>query len=300
MEFKDEWIENVLKGGRANDGWYWMRYEWQSRGAIHVHGMIRMGQAPDTYKLAENAIAGHIISANNIQPFTLDDVEQISLGLASSQLLIEFYDSLVCTDAPIKYNEYLPPNHSLPIRKMPMKVKHSDVVDHEVDLIDLTMCLQRHICKPLLCLKTIHGQQQCKLKFPKNLEAETRVVISRTKRVDGSYTPYKLEIASKRVNDERITNHNTQQLKYWRANCDFSVLYDINRVVSYITKYASKAEVRSNVFNTAFICVFNDNNLDGLDTKVGLRKVMTKVLAERDVSLHECLHQLMGTLFYLF
>ena len=36
---------NVKKGIRRS--WVWYRYEWQMRGAPHVHGMIRFADAPD-------------------------------------------------------------------------------------------------------------------------------------------------------------------------------------------------------------------------------------------------------------
>ena len=38
--------------------WYWYRYEWQSRGSIHVHGLCRLKSDPDLHLLLEEIILG--------------------------------------------------------------------------------------------------------------------------------------------------------------------------------------------------------------------------------------------------
>lgn len=69
-------------------------------------------------------------------------------------------------------------------------------------------------------------------------------------------------------------------------------------MLAYVTKYATKAETKSNVFNAVFVSVFNEGSLLSVDTRLCLRRVMTKVLAERDVTFQEPLHQLLGLDLY--
>lgn len=231
-EFKKIWVEKMLKGAVKSGGWYWHRFEWQHRGTIHVHGLIRIGDGPDTYGLAEKAIAGHEIKNNNIQPFSLEERKIIENGEAAAQELITFYDSYVCVDSSIKYSEYVSPKRAEPPRPWPMAVQVDKVEDQEIDSHDLTFCLQRHICKPGICLKN----NKCKNKFPKKLSNETRLDFMRETKKDGSSGPWRVEIVGKRNNDEYIVSHNRDQLKYWRSNCDLSMLFDIRRVVSYVSK----------------------------------------------------------------
>ena len=103
-----------------------------------------------------------------------------------------------------------------------------------------------------------------------------------------------MKIVPKRVNDIFINNHNSRMLQFWRANLDFSLTYDLVKVESYVTKYASKSETRSGVFKTAFENVFNEARADQTNTKSALKRVLTKVLGDRDVSTHEAHHLLLG------
>ena len=103
-----------------------------------------------------------------------------------------------------------------------------------------------------------------------------------------------LSIVPKRRNDNRILNHNTEALELWRGNCELSLCHDLRRVVKYVSKYASKPETNSGVFQSVFKKVFERANSNTTSTHLALQQVMTKVLAERDVTVHEALHQLMG------
>jgi hypothetical protein len=98
----------------------------------------------------------------------------------------------------------------------------------------------------------------------------------------------------KRVNDTNISNHNQTIAKYLRVNHDFTLIFDEKRILDYITKYQTKPEKRSNVFNAALNTVFNSEFQDGLDTRAALKRVFTKVQGERDVSVPEIIHLLQG------
>ena len=99
---------------------------------------------------------------------------------------------------------------------------------------------------------------------------------------------------SRRVNDQRIVGHSPVCLREWRANTDFSILFNLTKVMLYVTKYATKSETKSSLFNTAAYEVFSDKNSKELSNKTCLRKIFCKVLAQRDVAVPEAIHMLMG------
>lgn len=249
---------------------------------------------PGTYQLADNIITGHRLLAESTQPLTQQEIVLVELGEESKRQLIAFHDSLICSDIPVPYSEYVPPQLCVPPKPMPMSQRYSDITDHDADLLHLTVCLQRHRCKVGLCQKMVNKELKCRWKYPKSQSDTTTISVVREKTINGKPGSYRIEINGTRMNDMRIVNHNRDQLRHWRANCDFSILHDLTKVLQYVTKYATKAETKSSVFDAAFASVFNEGSIEGIDTKQGLRKVMNKVLAERDVTIHEAIHQLLG------
>ena len=119
-------------------------------------------------------------------------------------------------------------------------------------------------------------------------------MFSRAKKSDGQYTPYSCAIVSRRINDQRIVSHSPLMLREWRANTDFSVLFNLTKVMLYVTKYATKCETKSVLFNSAAQTIFSDGDNENMSTKTGLRRLMLKVLGERDVAVPEAIHMLMG------
>lgn len=96
------------------------------------------------------------------------------------------------------------------------------------------------------------------------------------------------------MNDDRIASHNKLQLINWRANVDFSIVHDYKKVIKYVSKYAAKAETKSNAFKVAFEEVCSNPSVDTKTTQHNLKKVMNKVLGLRDISMHEALHLCMS------
>ena len=180
--FKNVWIEAICKGKTENGGWWWYRMEWQFRGRIHGHGLVKIGgDAPDTYALADQAVERQRLLDQHKPEYTQEEQEAIKLGEAAAQTLCDFHDSLVCTDTSMPYSEWIPPAHDVPKRPKPMSFRPADVKNtkrhRKRDIDDLTFSLQRHKCG--ICLKTIDGVQTCKLKFPKPLSSVTKLVITR-------------------------------------------------------------------------------------------------------------------------
>lgn len=276
-----------MSGDRGRDGWWWLRFEWQNRGGVHAHGVSRLGRdCPDPYALAQEIING--VLAN---PQALDAIER---GERARESLAQFFDQIVCADSPIRFAEWLPPSRR-EVTRLPMSIRYRDVADHVQDRMDLTFVLQHHRCILGQCSKVVNGQQTCRFNFPKQLHDRTLVEVVRERRRDGTEGQYRVELMAQRVNDPNIVTHNVDQLEHWRANVDCSILYDLRKVLAYVSKYASKPENRSSVFGAAFNTVFAQQT-DFMDTRQALRRVMTRVMAERDVTVHEALHILLGLL----
>ena len=72
-----------------------------------------------------------------------------------------------------------------------------------------------------------------------------------------------------------------------------SVLHNLFKVKKYVTKYASKPETKSSLFVSSAKTIFS-GDVANLHTKDLLRKVMTKVLSQRDIAVMEAIHLLMG------
>lgn len=283
---------------RNDDGWWWLRFEWQNRGGVHAHGVSRLGRdTPDTYLLAEQIIAGVIASKKDDRsnPLTLETIER---GERAQHELIRFYDEIVCADSSIRFSEWLPPSRRTN-NQLPMGLTYGQVEDHDQDRTDLTFVLQHHRCILGQCSKVVNGKQECRFKFPKNLQDTTKVEVVRDKLRDQTYGPYRVELTAKRINDPNIVNHNVEQLEHWRANVDCSVLHDLKKVLAYVTKYAVKPEQRSSVFSAAFNTIFAQQT-DFWETRQALRRVMTRVIAERDVTVQEALHILLGSILIKF
>lgn len=168
------------------------------------------------------------------------------------------------------------------------------MTNHDDDLFNLTVCVLRHRCKVGMCLKQTLTGMKCKSDFPKALNPTTSISYKRTLKQDGSYTPFNIEILPRRVNDSNIVAHSKLMLRYCRSNCNMMLLISPKVILNYITKYQTKSETKSDVFKSAMVDIFTNSKSDNMQTKVGLRKVMTKVLGERDMSTHECLYLLMG------
>jgi hypothetical protein len=70
---------------------------------------------------------------------------------------------------------------------MKRKIKDISVDEQEVDLLDLTICLQRHNCKPGNCRKWFKGELgPCRFKMPKDYCDQTKIEYKRAL-IKGTY-----------------------------------------------------------------------------------------------------------------
>jgi hypothetical protein len=244
------------------------------------------------HQWAKVSIAAHTIETD--VPEANRSTEQNLLvvqGHEAQKKLCDFHDRLVCCDIDRQYSEYHAPANR---DEMPMSKRHSEIVDHVLDMFNLAVCLQRHKCRPGFCLIRSQKGVICKYNFPKELAKKTWIKFSRKQKKDGTFMAFQLEIIGKRVNDHFISNHNQLIMKYLRVNHDLTIVCDPKRIIDYIAKYQTKCEKKSKFFESALEAVYNEQRVENRRTADSLRSVMMKVLGQRDVSLHEMIHILMS------
>jgi len=87
--------------------------------------------------------------------------------------------------------------------------------------------------------------------------------------------------------------HNPVQLKCWRANVDFQPVLGLAKVLSYLSKYVTKAETFSTSFKETVAHL-----ADGLDVSSSgamiVNRLMLAAVVERDISAQETAHLLLG------
>ena len=98
-------------------------------------------------------------------------------------------------------------------------------------------------------------------------------------------------------NDELLNQHNILQLLGWQANVDFTPITSIRAVTTYIAKYCSKTEKKSENYNMIFNSILTSLDLDDRAT-VAFQKLLGKLIVERDWSAQECMHLLLGCGLY--
>lgn len=83
-------------------------------------------------------------------------------------------------------------------------------------------------------------------------------------------------------------------MQVWRANTESSITFNLIKVTRYTTKYIEKSEVQSNACVQAYKEVFEKANIQESHTHKCLKTIMMKVLGQRDISIFEESHQLLG------
>jgi len=134
---------------------YWLHFEWQHCGSPHVHGLAWLRNAPDVEQILSSP-------SNASQK---DD-------------LIKFIDSLVSKMNPAVLSDGSNLG-SAPLPTINPHVcarSHSQIEDHQQDLLELIATCQRHTkCSTNYCLRTKQGQQVCRFSYPKPLQDQTTI-----------------------------------------------------------------------------------------------------------------------------
>src|SRR3954469_20790644 len=148
---------------------------------------------------------------------------------------IKYIDSIVTTINP-QMNAPIPEHH--PCQKGP-----DEIDDSSQDYVELINKLQRHTrCSTSYCIRTKGGQQACRFEYPKDINDHTAICKDHYGQPD---------LITKR-NDHYINPHNCLQLQEWHANVNLKPILSIHAALQYISKYASKSELRSLAFSDIF------------------------------------------------
>jgi ATP-dependent DNA helicase PIF1 len=255
--FQKRWelyLKHVLKPKfKITD--YWYRYEWQHRGSSHVHAFFWLRDAP------------------NVEDLDPEDPE-------SAQAFVTFWDPLVSTINP-SINE--PKTAIHPSAQHPSTLTYTQRA-----LAQLLNRVQRHTKCTSYCLRRAKGTPPdappiCRFKYPKEL-SDITALIRDEKGI--------LRLTTKR-NDPLLNEHSVLQILGWRANVDFTPCASLGAVETYITKYCSKTEVKSESYGHIFNKVMAQLN-EADPAHVAFQKLLGKLLIERDWSAQECMHILLG------
>ena len=288
--FLKHWLYNIMGAS-----WHWFRYEFTVlRGAIHVHGLAKLESDPDLNSLAEIATNGHLATKKLESECNLLEQEIIGLqnevtdGLEAEHKICKYHDLIYTTMNPEAYDEYVRP------KVHPCQREFSDIVGNlSTDYIQLVNTVQRHTkCNSGYCLRQDKdGKQYCRFRYPFQLVEQTYLEYEPHTLANNDIV-YRPKVVSQR-NDPRVNRHQQNQLQGWRANCDIQLVIDHHACIEYLAKYASKAEKMSSIVNETFKSVVSKADYNS-DPKSVIRKLMIQGVGERDMSIQEVMHSILG------
>ena len=158
---------------------------------------------------------------------------------------------------------------------------YTSIDDLDQDLIDLVPTCQRHTrCSAAYCLRTQHGQQECRSGYPKPLQPHTNIVLEEEPTL---FTA---------CNDGMINSYNPVQLSAWRANVDMQYIVSRRRVLEYCTTYVTKSEPRSQSLKEIFTTIVRSLKQGNTSVKA-VQKLLINSIGERDFSAQETCHLLL-------
>ena len=162
-----------------------------------------------------------------------------------------------------------------------------------MDYAELLNTVQRHTrCSTQYFFRHKQNEKElsCRFHFPFEYCAETHLNFEQVNSKNDSLK-YRTKIITKR-NDSCLNSNQCTQLQGWRANCDIQIIVDYHACVEYLTKYASKPEQKSTVVHQTLSNILKSATTSETD-KI-MKKLMMKVLGERDFSTQETMHHLLS------
>ncbi|CAF0951603.1 unnamed protein product [Brachionus calyciflorus] len=239
-------LKNLLKTGESeqfmkklsayssnitgSDPYWWHRYEWQSRSAIHAHGAVTFKNDPNLIELTTKVYAGRLASKKINDPNYLieSDVEHSRLlllikeGEDAEKIVLTYTNTLVTAMNPrISFDEAIVPEPhpcSLNTNKIPVN-------EFESDYENLINCCQRHVCRKSSLAKNLG---KCRFKYSFSLQNETKIEFVES---DNSV---RAEILVLR-NDPYMNMHNRLICHHWRGNVDMQIILDKSAAINYMT-----------------------------------------------------------------
>ena len=266
--------------------WHWYRFEWQSRSAIHAHGVVKLTNDPGLVELVTKVYAG-VLAREKLNDSTapLHNRALFETAVAEAaeaeKVVVAFVDSLVTAynDAPPTNGATVPEPH--PASLNVAQFMHDSNTMHS-DYCSLANCLQRHVCRPdgYCRVKNRTDGLVCRFGYPKCCESHTRIDFENIG--DNSV---RATIVLRR-NDSMMNPHNKVMLQHWRANVDLQVILDYHAAIAYMVKYAAKAEKQGRNLMSLYRSVVAPALVeDRAMTK--LRSLMIRTVGQRDIGAGE-------------
>jgi ATP-dependent DNA helicase PIF1 len=142
--------------------------------------------------------------------------------------------------------------------------------------------VQRHTkCTKTTCLCMKASKLQCRYNCPWTLQSNSSLFIDASGKK--KYEPAR--------NDDRLNIHNPDILTIWRENMDCQPILSRHAVMKYISKYASKAEGRSESYHHMLTRI--TDTLSPTDpASFAYRRLHTKAIVDRDIGTQETCHML--------
>ncbi|RXK36573.1 hypothetical protein M231_06114 [Tremella mesenterica] len=233
---------------------FWLRYEWQSRGSGHIHGLLWLEDGPSVEGLKQG-------------------------GDQLKQSFIDYWKDKVSA---------INPSIDLPrASKHPSSRPHEDMTYDHTSLAEHLNRIQRHTRCSQYCLKRPKGSEPtaepiCRFRFPRPLCTTA------------SLAPNDRDILQLSIprNDPLLNLYNPVFTLGWQANVDIQPCTDPHAVATYVAKYASKAEKPSLAFGDVMQAIANQVE-DETPSRAVFQKMLSKVVTERDYSAQEVCHSLL-------
>ena len=272
------------------------RYEFQSRGSIHAHGFKWLKNDPGLVNLSQIAAKGNALEKQwKDKEKPVEVAEAIEAGKHAEYVVSRYCDWLVSTSSPQEYEDNGKDYKCKPVdkgwesRKHPSELNWSDLAAEDCDKdYEIAMhWLARHNCLKGSCMKN----GKCRFKFPQKVTKQTHIKYGK-ERDDGTF---QVRLVPKR-NHCVANSHNRITMQHWRANTDMQIVLDPVQCLNYLTKYSCKGETRSKIFDRALKKVRTNFKFWGKERKgtSAIRSLMFQVHGQRDISIQECCHVLLG------
>lgn len=160
------------------------------------------------------------------------------------------------------------------------------------ELAQMLNRVQRHTKCTSYCLRRPKGSPKdaplvCRFKYPKEIQESSTVA-----RDECGFVQFLTQ-----RNDELLNLYNPLFILGWRANVDFTPITSPEAAANYISKYCSKAEVKSESYGQLFNSVVQNLQTDDA-ARIAFQKLLGKLIAERDWSAQECMHAMLGYPMY--
>ena len=152
-----------------------------------------------------------------------------------------YFDSFLTTWIPhpthLHFSAFHRASHQDPCTLAASSIREGNQND---DYETLVNSVQRHTkCNEFSCLRKKGTTLVCRYRFPFELQETSSMFIDSSGQK--KYTPTR--------NDELLNVHNPLMLSVWRANVDSHPVLSCHAILSYISKYASKAENKSESYH---------------------------------------------------